>query len=101
MLVYINNVLRAIEICSLLDEVEQQLTLEPTLFHSDIYSNVYITNLCHRHVFTCIVCSCGGRPIVLEDETSQDTFCIICQISDVATKFSLPFLVEEIRVRNI
>jgi hypothetical protein len=93
--------IRAVEIRSLVDEFEQQLTFEPTLFHNGIYSYVYVTNLCHRYVFSGIVCSCRGGPIVLEDETSQDIFCLICQISDVATKTSLPFLVEEIRVRNI
>jgi hypothetical protein len=81
--------------------VEQQLTFEPTLFHSGVYAYGHVTNLYHRHVFYEIVCNCRGRPIVLEDETSQDTVCFICQISDIATKHFLPFVVEEIRVRNI
>jgi hypothetical protein len=100
-LVDINNVLRAVEICSLVDEVEKQLTFEPTVFHSVCYSYRYMTNLYNTHVFSGIVYSCRGGPIVLEDETSQDIFCLIFQVCDVAPKMSLPILVEEIRVRNV
>jgi hypothetical protein len=101
MLADINNLLQGVEICSLVDEVEQQLKIEPTLFHSGIYSDGYITNLYHRYVFADIVCSCRVGPIVLEDETSKNTICIIFQLTDVVTKPSLPYIVEEIRVRNV
>ena len=47
------------------------------------------------------MCSCRGWPIVLQHETAHDTFRIICQIVEIATKLFFPSVVEEIRERNV